>query len=41
MASVILDNLAAKRTVEQIVTSYPTIEPEDVSAAIAYATGRG
>ena len=37
MVSVILDNLAAKRTVEEIVASYPTISPEDVMAAIAYA----
>ena len=37
MVSVILDNLAARRTVEQIVASYPTITPDDVSAAVAYA----
>jgi uncharacterized protein (DUF433 family) len=37
MVSVILDNLAANRTVEQVVASYPTIAPDDVSAAIAYA----
>lgn len=40
MVSTILDNLAANRTTEQIVASYPTIEPEDVSAAIAYAKKR-
>lgn len=40
MVSVILDNLAANRTVEQIVASYPTIAPEDMPAAIAYAAGR-
>jgi uncharacterized protein (DUF433 family) len=37
MVSVILDNLAAGRTTEQILKSYPTIETEDVRAAIAYA----
>jgi len=38
MVSVILSNLAAKRTVEEIVASYPTVKPEDVTAAIAYAS---
>jgi uncharacterized protein (DUF433 family) len=37
MASVLLDNLAANRSIEQIVASYPPISPEDVLAAIAYA----
>ena len=37
MVSVILSNLAAKRTVEEIVASYPTVKPEDLTAAIAYA----
>jgi uncharacterized protein (DUF433 family) len=36
MVSAILDNLAANRSVEQIVASYPTIGPEDVAAAIEY-----
>ncbi len=35
--SVILDNLAAKRTPEQIVADYPSLKIEDVHAAIAYA----
>ena len=37
MVSVVLDNLAADRSVEQIVASYPTLQPEDMRAAIAYA----
>lgn len=37
MVSVILDNLAVGRGVEQILTSYPTLKTEDVQAAIAYA----
>lgn len=35
--SVILDNLAAGLTAEEIVAEYPTLETEDVHAAIAYA----
>lgn len=37
MVSVILDNLAAGQTVEEITTSYPPLSPEDVQATIAYA----
>lgn len=37
MVSVILDNLAADVTTEEILRSYPTLRPEDVQAAIAYA----
>ena len=37
MVSVILDNLAAGRTFDQILNSYPTLQLEDVQAAIAYA----
>lgn len=37
MVSVILDNLAANVPPEEIVRSYPTLRPEDVQAAIAYA----
>lgn len=37
LVSVVLDNLAAGRTVEQILKSYPTLEPEDIQAAITYA----
>lgn len=35
--SVVLDNLAAGLTAEEIVAEYPTLETEDVHAAIAYA----
>lgn len=35
--SVILDNLAAKRTAEEIVADYPSLTIEDVHASIAYA----
>jgi uncharacterized protein (DUF433 family) len=35
--SVILDNLAAGRTVDEIVQDYPSLSAEDVRAAIAYA----
>ena len=37
MVSVILDNLAANVLAEEILKSYPTLRPEDVQAAIAYA----
>jgi uncharacterized protein (DUF433 family) len=37
MVSVILDNLAAGMTPEQIVDEYPPLTLEDVQAAIAYA----
>ena len=37
MVSVVLDNLAAGRTVDEIVSLYPTLRREDVTAAIAYA----
>jgi len=37
MVSVILDNLAANIAAEEILRSYPTLRPEDVQAAIAYA----
>ena len=37
MVSVILDNLAAGLTPEEIVTSYPSLNREDVQAAITYA----
>jgi len=35
--SVILDNLAAGLTAEEIVVEYPTLTVEDVHASIAYA----
>jgi uncharacterized protein (DUF433 family) len=35
MVSVVLDNLAAGKSVEEVVQLYPTLRPEDVAAAIA------
>jgi uncharacterized protein (DUF433 family) len=37
MVSVILDNLAAGETEASIVKSYPSLTPDDVRAAMAYA----
>lgn len=37
MVSVVLDNLAAGQTPEDIVRSYSSLSPEMVQAAIAYA----
>ena len=37
MVSVILDNLAAGATPEDMRLDYPSVQPEDVQAAIAYA----
>ena len=37
MVSIILDNLAASVPVEEILDSYPSLEREDIHAAIAYA----
>ncbi|QNN20944.1 DUF433 domain-containing protein [Planctomycetales bacterium ZRK34] len=37
MVSVVLDNLAAGRTPEQILADYPTLTRESIAAAIAYA----
>lgn len=37
MVSVILDNLAASVPVEEMLNSYPSLEREDIHAAIAYA----
>jgi uncharacterized protein (DUF433 family) len=37
MVSVILDNLAAGLTAAQITASYPSVQANDVAAAIAYA----
>jgi uncharacterized protein (DUF433 family) len=37
MVSVILDNLAAGLTTAEILHSYPSVSPEDVAAAMAYA----
>ena len=37
MVSVILDNLAAGVHHEEIMASYPSIQEEDIQAALAYA----
>jgi len=37
MVAVVLDNLAAGLTSEEIVRSYPSLRPEHVAAAIAFA----
>lgn len=37
MVSVILDNLAAGITEDEILKSYPTVSLDDVRAAVAYA----
>jgi uncharacterized protein (DUF433 family) len=37
MVSVILDNLAAGVGEEEILRSYPSLKPEDIQAAKAYA----
>lgn len=36
LVSVVLDNLAAGLSVEEILTSYPTLTREAIQAAIAY-----
>ena len=37
MASVVLDNLAAGVSIEEILKSYPSLSRESIKAAIAYA----
>lgn len=37
MASVVLDNLAAGQSSEEILQLYPTLRREDVTAVMAYA----
>ena len=37
MVSVVLDNLAAGLTPEQILNEYPSLTPDGIQAAIAYA----
>jgi len=37
MVSVVLDNLAAGLTYEEILASYPALTPESIQAVIAYA----
>jgi len=41
MVSVVLDNLAAGLTADDIIRSYPPLTPEAVQAAIAYAAELG
>jgi len=36
MVSVILDNIAAGMDRDEILTSYPSLKPEDIAAALAY-----
>jgi len=36
-ASVVLDNLAAGLTVEELIQSYPTLSREGIQASVAYA----
>jgi uncharacterized protein (DUF433 family) len=38
MISVILDNLAEGKTIEEILENYPTLTREDIQAAILYAS---
>ena len=37
LVSAVLDNIAAGETPESILKSYPTLDPEAINAAIAYA----
>ncbi len=37
MVSVVLDNLAAGMSAEEILASYPSLREEDISATLAYA----
>lgn len=37
LVSVILDNLATGLSREEVLTSYPSLQPADVDAALAYA----
>ncbi len=37
MVSVVLDNLAAGLSINEIVKSYPSLTPEAIQATIAYA----
>ena len=37
MVSVVLDNLAAGRTPDQVIASYPSLTPDAVRAVLAYA----
>ena len=35
--SIVLDNLAAGETIDRILEQYPTLRPEHIRAALAYA----
>jgi len=37
MVSVVLDNLATGRSIEEVLASYPSLTREDVQAAMHYA----
>ena len=37
MVSVVLDNVAAGLTPEEIIASYPSLKREDIQATVAYA----
>ncbi|MFN8548262.1 MAG: DUF433 domain-containing protein [Candidatus Eisenbacteria bacterium] len=37
MVAIVLDNLAAGRTAEEILADYPSLRPEALPAAMAYA----
>jgi uncharacterized protein (DUF433 family) len=37
MVSVVLDNLAAGLSPNEIVRSYPSLQPDDIAATMAYA----
>ncbi|MDQ3133927.1 MAG: DUF433 domain-containing protein [Acidobacteriota bacterium] len=37
MVSVILDNLAANMTLDELLKSYPSLRQEDLQAAVSYA----
>ena len=41
MVSVVLDNLAAGLTPQEVIRSYPSLSEEDVRATIAYAAELG
>ena len=37
LVSVVLDNIASGETRESVLQSYPTLDPDSINAAIAYA----
>jgi uncharacterized protein (DUF433 family) len=41
MVSVVLHNLAAGEPAEAILRSYPTLQAEDIQAALSYAAEKG